>query len=582
MSYSWLTVRGGSMNPSSLKFAALMNKQNIAENELFKPEQLRPKAIAVNTDDTVLLQDPFMFTKLRTVTQRYGAHWEPDGVYLKLWLRFNHIARYLKDESFTFRPFEPGVSNPVIMHGNPKLCKGPDDGVKGGRIVTEFNSDPNHLDYVEVLNPDEGLVGMQEATVGFSQYVDFMLKGEPVQDNGQDPTIWFHVDDVNGDNGTCIRIGTARQFIVATRRGGATQVCKKTPDNVIQSNVWNRACIKYDFNGSVIGIKVNNIPYTLVNATNQSFPSSHENSVFIGVGQNLNGRFPGRIADVRWYRDLIFWTEHETNIWNNYRSICAAPVIRLNNTTDYVDFGNDSSLWSTSLTKFSFAFWVWMDDLGSADRIMLAHDTTAFGGADHTWICYRDSGDLTQIRWYIIGTGANFKIAAFSGSAVAKKWTHIGGTYDNSLGSQNIKIYVGAVLGDRADTLTETINASKPFFMGSPVTSLGQPGYYKDLRFWKTTALTQSQMEKVMNNRPDAPLPSYWIKMVEMNGNPVDFITRTKIGTLTNGASWEMGATPHPTEYGSLSVAGYTRFHDALDAGGYDSTGYDSTGFDTS
>ena len=80
MSVNWMLIRGASANPSSLKYAALMNKQSIAENEVFKPDTSQPSIISTHTEDTVLLQDPFFFRKLQFKNQKFYAPWEPDGV----------------------------------------------------------------------------------------------------------------------------------------------------------------------------------------------------------------------------------------------------------------------------------------------------------------------------------------------------------------------------------------------------------------------------------------------------------------------------------------------------------------------
>ena len=350
MSYPWMTVRGASANPSSLKFAALMNKQNLIENEIFKPDRVDLPILSCHTDDLVLLQDPFSFQKLKPKTIRYTAPFEPDGVTLRLWIRFNHLATAMKDSSFS--NVQQGFTNPIIVNGSPKLCAGPDDGIKGGTIVTRINHNPDVLDYYNCLNPDEQLIGVSEQTQGFTLYFEFMLEGDPVQDNGEDPTLWFHVDDSNGDYGTMLKVGVNRElkFFV---RDSATTYNFISANNKITSGVFHTAIVKYNPTGNVLSMKIDDELQSDSASESPTFPSGHENGVFMGIGSNVNaGRFVGRFKDARWYRNLISNDDHDTNIWNNKRSICAANVVNFNGTTDYVDLAAQTAIWSKNMDKF--------------------------------------------------------------------------------------------------------------------------------------------------------------------------------------------------------------------------------------
>ena len=60
----------------------------------------------------------------------------------------------------------------------------------------------------------------------------------------------------------------------------------------------------------------------------------------------------------------------------------------------------------------------------------------------------------------------------------------------------------------------------------------------KDFRWWTTKALTQAEIDKVYANDSGAPTPSYWLKMDEGTGNPVDKTGGVLTGTLTGGAVW--------------------------------------------
>lgn len=577
MSYPWLIVRGASANPSSLKFQALMNKQSIAENEVFKPESKQPQIISVHTEDTILLQDPFFFRKLRTKTQKYYAPFEPDGKYLKLWCRFNHLARQLKDESFSIN-VEDFSRVKIYPKGQPKLCEGPDDGVKGGTIVSRINYDPSHIDYFEVLNPAECLIGMAEATEGFSIYIDFMLEGEPINQNGLNQTIWFHVDDPNGDQGVIVKIGNDRSIRFVARRAAFTRSFVSEP-NIITSGVFHKAFITYDFNGDVMAVRVDKTELTDTGDDNSGFPSSHENSVFLGVRTNQNqGAARVRYRDARWYRDLIFNNDHKDNLWNNGRSICAAQAIKLDGVNQYIDCGNDSSLWSQSLTKFSWSMWVYPLALGGGGfgRDVMRH---GLSGAARIR-CDLDSSVVGDAKFYIRNNADTGDATARVDGMVTGKWQQLIGSYNSELGTDNVRIYRNGAIGYQKANHTEAKNLSTILTLGGTNANAFFNGYIKDFKWWTNHAFNTDEAELEFAGKYTVQ-PDFWLKMVEGNGNPVDYITRTKLGTLTNGAVWKIWSSPRPTEFGSLAVAGYTRFNDTVDTGGFDITGYDDVGFDT-
>ncbi|WP_411753293.1 LamG-like jellyroll fold domain-containing protein [Serratia sp. (in: enterobacteria)] len=587
MSYNWALIRGGSANPSSLKYTALMNKQTLAENELFKPERQEPQIISTHTEDLVLIQDPFMFTKLKPVTLIYKGPFEPDGVHLKLWCKFNHIAKEMRDMAFSVNledyPYLPGLV--LKPHGNPKLCEGPDfDGIKGGSIVTKINSNPNIIDYYTISNPASMNFGIQPSFdlnhVGISIFFRFMLEGEPVQDNGVDPTLWYHAEELT-TFGSMIRIGTNRELKFFIKKSGST-FNFISPNNAVVPNVWTTACLTYKFSDNAMTMTINNVPQT--DSADETPTFDHvDNNVVIGASQYpFNaGRFVGRLDDVRWYSNLIFNRDHETNIWNNGRSICAASVLSFDGVNDYIDLLADTGLWSRSLDKFSFSIWINPTTIHDINyrNIMAIGD-----GNDEVYLSYNSP---TQLE---LGVSKDaYVTAGYATTTLANttnKWHNIIGTYDKTLGSNNLKLYHNGALVSQANyAFTLAIASTAKMLLGryefDAPSSFQYKGAMKDFRWWYNTELTQAQVIAVRDNRTDAPLPSYWLKMGEGNGNPTDFITRTKVGTLTNGALWTIGSSPHPIGFGSLSVVGYARFNENVYAGGYDSTGFDSTGFDT-
>lgn len=353
MSYTWMLVRGGSANPSSLKFQALMNKQSIAENEVFKPERQQPNIISVHMEDSVLLQDPFFFTKLKQKTIKFYGPWEPDGVLLKYWCKFNHIARQIKDHSFS--------GNYTYPVGNPKLCAGPDDGIKGGTILTRINSNPDIIDYF--YTPDAPGIRVSEATNGFSIYLEFVAESL-AKHGSRDPSIMFKVDDSTPNNGVLVRIraddeSNAGAFNFIVLKSG-TQYSFETPANAITLGQLYRCCLTYNPTGNIQTMRINNIPQTDASSSTVSFPAAHRLDLFHGIRNSQNsGRFVGRLRDSRWY-NFVLTSGQQDNIWNNGRSIspiefgslAVAGYSRFNDTPDptagYDSTGYDSTGYDTT------------------------------------------------------------------------------------------------------------------------------------------------------------------------------------------------------------------------------------------
>jgi hypothetical protein len=312
MSYNWQLVRGASSDPLSLKFSAMQNKQNIAENELFKPERARPRIISKYTEDLVLSQDPFSFQQLKYINNlHYFGPYEPDGVHLKYWCMFNHIATRIKDSSFS--------NNYTVPIGKPRLCAGPSDGVKGGIIVTRINSDPTSLDYF--YTPDSAKLQITNMGSGFSIYLNIM----PESIGTTDQMVRMKVDASDGLNGHMIKIGVDGELKFFVRRAGTTRNFI-SPDNKLTEGQYYAICLTYNMSSNVLGMRINNEVQTDSADESPTFPTGHRLDMFHGIGVNQTAeKFRGRYADSRLYNDYIFTGVEMDNIWNNKRSISPIP-----------------------------------------------------------------------------------------------------------------------------------------------------------------------------------------------------------------------------------------------------------------
>jgi len=205
-----------------------------------------------------------------------------------------------------------------------------------------------------------------------------------------------------------------------------------------------------------------------------------------------------------------------------------------------IDCTNDATLWSQALSKFSFSFWVYptlMTD-GNVRRIV-SHGA----GVAQGFVCHIHQTVANQIIFEIAPAGGGASQAK-ANTLTQGEWNHIVCVYDNSLGTQNLKIYRNNVVGATTANLTESPNKSSTLALGVTTSNQTLKGNIKDFRWWTTKALDTTEITNIYNNSPAAPTPDYWQKLEEGTGNPVDEISGTKVGTLTNGAAWQAFSPP--------------------------------------
>lgn len=201
---------------------------------------------------------------------------------------------------------------------------------------------------------------------------------------------------------------------------------------------------------------------------------------------------------------------------------------------DLVDLTNDATLWSQSLTKFSFAFWI-NPNVGYDGNVRRLFDHGA--GTAQGINCFLDNAVSNKII-FEVRSAANVAFQASATTLNLDQVHHVVCVYDNSLGSANLKIYVDGVVGGTTANLTEAINQSITAIIAGSANRFG--GRVIDFRWWTTKALSQSEVTSLFNGTGDteALLPNYWLPLNDGTGNPLDIISGTKVGTLTNGTAW--------------------------------------------
>ena len=208
-------------------------------------------------------------------------------------------------------------------------------------------------------------------------------------------------------------------------------------------------------------------------------------------------------------------------------------VIKLDGTDDYIQCGNDALFWSRALTKFSFSIWVYSTaNVVTADRYIISHGN---GTAQGFRLIYVNNSNKIS---FLCKNAAGTNFDAVSNLALPlNKWTLLTGVYDNSLGTQNIKLYVDGVLQTDTGNLTETLNLSAILTLGTDQSANSPNIYMKDFRFWKNKALSAAEALQLYEGRDESQIePDYWLAMDETEGNPKSYGLR---GIRSSGIVWD-------------------------------------------
>jgi len=226
-------------------------------------------------------------------------------------------------------------------------------------------------------------------------------------------------------------------------------------------------------------------------------------------------------------------------------------VIDLDGIDDYIDCGNQATLWSQSLTKFSASFWFKSDGYDSVNNhYILNHG--AF--VAQSFYVYLDGPSVANRMVFTVRSIANSPISSTITNASVHNglWHHCVIVYDNSLGSNNARIYLDNIAGSTGANLTDAINVSATLGFGQNAGGGGQAsfdGQVADLRFWKAKALTGTEVGKLFNGTDTYDMkPDYWIPLTKGSGNPIDTIAKLT-ATLTNGATWVQVEPTSPARY---------------------------------
>lgn len=210
---------------------------------------------------------------------------------------------------------------------------------------------------------------------------------------------------------------------------------------------------------------------------------------------------------------------------------------------DYLQLGDEATLWSQSKSRFAFSFRVWANAWATgADRDLLRHNGTS------NWrfsVVSLAGGDNVQFQ-IKDGSGATHTCGI---PVVPLGETHwITCSYDSTLGSDNMTIFLDDELIDSAD-LTGNVNLTGNLTLGGSNTNISHKGYIRDFRYYVDERLTQDEVVDIIEDSANAPDHDYRLSMGEGTGEPVDSVSGTKTGVRTNGADWVNRAQIIPDKF---------------------------------
>lgn len=233
-----------------------------------------------------------------------------------------------------------------------------------------------------------------------------------------------------------------------------------------------------------------------------------------------------------WLSDKSF--PHDTQIKWGFDPV-ANKSISFDGVTGWVDLGNDATLWSTSLTKFSVSVWLYPTAIAAG----VTRGVWEHGIGNYRCRCFFQSA--TSEVTFLISNATNTVTYQAKQSITINQWNQVVCVYDNSLGSANVKIYVNGVVGATTANFTDAINASATMKLAD--SSNDFKGFMRDFIFWKTVPLSQTDIDNLYAGNDDL-LPDYDYRLMtnEGAGYPHDSVSTTKLGIVALGAKWNADA----------------------------------------
>jgi hypothetical protein len=239
---------------------------------------------------------------------------EPDGKYLTCWIPMKSMGRYLEDLS-CFR-------NHAYLKGKPKFCKGPDDGLFGGRPALEFNHTSGQNDFLYV--PHSSKLDTSTLLTGICIFSRVKFN-DFTQDGGIDATVFQKIDNTSASAGFALRVGTDGKLKWYPRRASSTFDHITAANTVVLDKIYDIGC-RYTLSGNTTELHVDGVSKADTGNQPITFPLGDTTDMRICIGDNANaGRCSCNFYDFRVYYEYLISTAEWLNLYTNKRSISPIP-----------------------------------------------------------------------------------------------------------------------------------------------------------------------------------------------------------------------------------------------------------------
>lgn len=290
-------------------FNRFKSRQNVRESD--DADFMRLMRTGV---DAVGLSDNIYATEVIPRARLFQLPMEPDGVFLRFWLRFDDPNTYELDSS--------GFGSSAEVKGNGTIYK-------GGKFGLAIRFDGQQSRVVVTNNSSVGL------STSFS--ISVWVNPELITLSGPEDTtkrrIAVKADDASNGYQLSIDSNGDLQWVVRWL-GNNYSSTKLNGFNSLNTwflvvATWNSALIGA---GTPAQCFVNNAPYNTTGAADApTFPAAGANTnLLLGAKEDDsgvdNGHFKGMMDDFRYYKGMAFTTQQRTNLWTNLYSISNIPL----------------------------------------------------------------------------------------------------------------------------------------------------------------------------------------------------------------------------------------------------------------
>ena len=302
----------------------LIKEFNLSRTLSVPTETLDFKRQQISLDGLVEVSDDnSSFIGKNFLRRGYYLTFEPDWYKLQLWHKLNSPFSVSVDSSLHTRD--------GVMKGIPLPIKGPDNGLNGSvQLATGFDGID---DWVDI--PNDNVINMSKTLEGFTYHIKMAPCGIELS-NGQPVTIYAKKDQTNaqGWENTLISVIMPDGSINAKVFFQGKEYTVSAPQYLDPSTTefgihrWYDHTLIFDRINKKLELLIddqlfNSTPWD--NPHLVPYPTSDTDWHVARSTYTNRGLFWGGLADFRYYWDLKFNYQHNTNLYNNRISITRIP-----------------------------------------------------------------------------------------------------------------------------------------------------------------------------------------------------------------------------------------------------------------